>query len=56
MIEMGDRTYQLGPGDAVLAPRAVLHVWAFVGSERGRILITFQPGDKWKVFLWNQAN
>ena len=39
VIEVGDTIYKLGVGDAVLAPRAIPHVWAFVGSGRGRLLI-----------------
>ncbi len=51
VIEVGDTTYRLGAGDAVLAPRAIAHVWAFVGSGHGRLLITFQPAGQMEDFF-----
>jgi quercetin dioxygenase-like cupin family protein len=51
VIEVDGTTYRLAAGDAVLAPRAIPHVWAFVGSGRGRILITFQPAGKMEAFF-----
>jgi len=51
VIEVGDTTYPLGVGDAVLAPRAIPHVWAFVGSGRGRLLIAFQPAGQMEGFF-----
>ncbi len=51
VIKVGDTTYQLGVGDALLAPRGIPHVWAFVGSERGRLLIVFQPAGQMESFF-----
>jgi quercetin dioxygenase-like cupin family protein len=46
LLEVGDQRFRLLPGDSVLAPRRVPHVWAFVGEARGRMLIAFTPpGD-----------
>jgi quercetin dioxygenase-like cupin family protein len=35
LIEIGGTRHRLGPGDSVLAPRRVPHVWAHVGEGRG---------------------
>lgn len=56
VIEVGDEIYRLGPGDAVLAPRTVPHVWAFMGSGRGRILITFQPAGQMEEFFMESTH
>jgi quercetin dioxygenase-like cupin family protein len=50
-LEVGEETFRLTPGDSVLAPRKVPHVWAFTGSARGRILIAFLPAGKMEAFF-----
>ena len=51
LIEIGQERYRLRPGDSLLAPRRVPHVWAYVGEARGRILITFLPAGKMEAFF-----
>jgi quercetin dioxygenase-like cupin family protein len=51
VIEIGDQRMRLNPGDSVMAPRGVPHVWAFVGAGRGRMLITFVPAGKMESFF-----
>jgi quercetin dioxygenase-like cupin family protein len=51
VIEVGQQRFQLHPGDSLLAPRNVPHVWAFVGEGRGRILITFMPAGQMEAFF-----
>ncbi|TFH37423.1 MAG: cupin domain-containing protein [Anaerolineales bacterium] len=51
ILEIGEEQYTLTEGDSVLAPRAVPHVWAFVGDSPGRILIAFTPAGKMKEFF-----
>lgn len=51
LIEVGAERYSLQPGDSLLAPRQVPHVWAYVGNTRGRILITFLPAGKMEAFF-----
>ena len=51
VIEIDDERHRLGPGDSVLAPRGVPHVWAHVGEGRGRLLIVFQPAGKMEAFF-----
>ncbi len=51
IVEVGDDRFRLQPGDSLLAPRTVPHVWAHVGDDRGRILITFLPAGKMEAFF-----
>lgn len=51
LIEVGDEQFKLGPGDSLLAPRKVPHVWAFTGGNRGRMLIAFMPAGKMEAFF-----
>lgn len=51
VVEVGTQRFHLAPGDSLLAPRQVPHVWAYVGDSRGRILIVFQPAGKMEAFF-----
>jgi quercetin dioxygenase-like cupin family protein len=51
ILEVGGQRYDLHPGDSVLAPRRVPHVWAHVGDARGRILIAFTPAGSMESFF-----
>ncbi len=51
IFEVGQEKFELGPGDALLAPRRVPHVWAFVGPARGRIVIVFNPAGEMEAFF-----
>ncbi|MBI3176239.1 MAG: cupin domain-containing protein [Chloroflexi bacterium] len=50
-LEVGKETFRLTPGNSVLAPRKVPHVWAYTGNTRGRILIVFMPAGKMEAFF-----
>src|SRR5579885_38210 len=58
LIEIGEVRFSLHPGDSILAPRQVPHVWASVGDMSGRIMIAFQPAGKMEAFfrIVTQAN
>ncbi len=58
LFEVGGERLRLQAGDALLAPRRVPHVWAYVGDHRGRILVTFMPAGQMEAFfrIVNQAN
>ncbi len=58
VIEVGDQRIAMQPGDALLAPRGIPHVWACVGSGHGRMLITFSPAGQMEAFfrIVTQAN
>ena len=51
IVEVGQERTRLKPGDSLLAPRKVPHVWACVGSTGGRILIAFTPAGKMEAFF-----
>ena len=42
VFEIGQERLNLKPGDSILAPRKVPHVWAYVGDTYGRIVIAFR--------------
>ncbi len=50
-FEVGQERMRLTPGDSLLGPRKVPHVWAFDGDSRGRILIVFTPAGKMEAFF-----
>ena len=51
LFEVGAERFRLQPGDSLLAPRQVPHVWAFVGEGRGRVLVEFFPAGKMEAFF-----
>jgi mannose-6-phosphate isomerase-like protein (cupin superfamily) len=51
LIEVGAERIRLNPGDSLLAPRRVPHVWAYTSNTRGRILITFMPAGQMEAFF-----
>lgn len=50
IFEVDRQRYALGPGDSLLAPRNVPHVWACTGGG-GSILIVFNPAGKMESFF-----
>ncbi len=55
IAEIGSDRFQLKPGDSILGPREVPHVWAFVGDTPGRMLIAFAPAGKIEAFFRDNA-
>ena len=55
VFEVGQERMRLRPGDSLLAPRKVPHVWAYVGEAPGKILIGFQPAGKMETFFQEAA-
>ncbi len=59
IFEVGGEKIRLRPGDSLLAPRKVSHVWAYAGDKNGdthsdnpgRILIAFMPAGKMEAFF-----
>ena len=51
IFEVGQKKFRLKPGDSLLAPRNVPHVWAYTGGTGGRILIAFMPAGKMESFF-----
>jgi mannose-6-phosphate isomerase-like protein (cupin superfamily) len=51
IFEVGPERLTLQPGDSLLAPRRVPHVWAHVGAAPGRILVAFMPAGSMEAFF-----
>jgi mannose-6-phosphate isomerase-like protein (cupin superfamily) len=51
VAEIGSERFQLKPGDSILGPREMPHVWAFVGNTQGKMLIAFAPANKMEAFF-----
>ncbi|HEX6798612.1 MAG TPA: cupin domain-containing protein [Ktedonobacterales bacterium] len=52
LFEVGQERFRLNPGNSLLAPRKLPHVWAYVGdAPRGRILVAFQPAGNMEAFF-----
>ncbi len=54
VFEIGEERFRLHPGESLLAPRRVPHVWAYTGvstGNLGRILIAFMPAGKMEAFF-----
>ena len=50
-VEIGDQKFILNPGDSVLMPRQIPHVWAHVGEHPGKLLIASTPAGKMEDFF-----
>ncbi len=51
LLEVGSQQFTMKPGDSILAPRMIPHVWAYTGGLRGRMLIAFMPAGKMEAFF-----
>ena len=51
IVEVGQERIRMNPGNSLLAPRQVAHVWAHIGDARGRMLITFMPAGQMEAFF-----
>lgn len=51
IVEVGERRFDLKPGDSVWGPRGVPHAFAFVGDTPGRLLIGFAPAGHMEQFF-----
>ena len=50
-FEIGEARFELHPGDSIIGPRKVPHVWAFSGGSYGKILIVFSPAGLMEKFF-----
>ena len=48
---LAEKKVELRPGDSILAPRNVPHVWAYVGKKPGRMLMGFTPAGQMEDFF-----
>jgi quercetin dioxygenase-like cupin family protein len=45
IVEVDTERFELGSGDSLLAPRKIPHAWAFVGDDKGRLLVCTRQQD-----------
>jgi quercetin dioxygenase-like cupin family protein len=50
-VEIGSQKITLHPGDSILMPRKVPHVWAQTGETPGKLLIAFTPAGNMEAFF-----
>lgn len=50
-VEIGEQKLTLKPGDSVLMPRNVPHVWAQIAETPGKLLIAFSPAGRMEEFF-----
>ena len=50
-MHIGDEKFRLVPGDSILAPRKVPHVWGCVSEKPGRIMAILQPAGTIEEFF-----
>ncbi|HZR18123.1 MAG TPA: cupin domain-containing protein [Verrucomicrobiae bacterium] len=51
IVQVGEDTLNLGPGDSALAPRKIPHAFARTGEAEGQMLVLFQPAGSIEAFF-----
>ena len=51
LFEVAHDRVTLRAGASILAPRNLPHAWAFVGNNRGKMLISYTPAGKMEAFF-----
>ena len=51
MVQVGDDTIKLAPGDSAFAPRGIPHTFAMTGEGQGQMLVLFQPAGRMEEFF-----
>jgi mannose-6-phosphate isomerase-like protein (cupin superfamily) len=51
VMEVGDETFRLKPGDTLFAPRRVPHGWAHISDEPGTLLTIVSPAGTFETFI-----
>ena len=55
VFEIGQQRMRMTPGDSLVGPRGVPHVWAYVGEKPGKIMIGFAPAGQMERFFIEAA-
>ena len=50
-FQVGEKRFQVGPGESVFLPRNVAHVWTCANEKPGKIINMFQPAGKMEAFF-----
>jgi quercetin dioxygenase-like cupin family protein len=51
LVQVGDETIRLGPGDSAFAPRRIPHAFAMTSEGEGQMLVLFQPAGSMEAFF-----
>lgn len=51
IVQVGDDTLALHPGDSAFAPRKIPHAFAMTGDTEGQLLVLFQPAGSMEDFF-----
>jgi len=51
IVQVGDETLSLHPGDSALAPRKIPHAFTKISEEEGQMLVLFQPAGSMEDFF-----
>jgi quercetin dioxygenase-like cupin family protein len=51
IVQVGDDTFHLHPGDSAFAPRKIPHAFAMISEGKGQILVLFQPAGSMEDFF-----
>ncbi len=55
LVQVGEATVRIGPGDSAFAPRKIPHTFALVSEGEGQMLILFQPAGSMEDFFHGLA-
>jgi quercetin dioxygenase-like cupin family protein len=56
IVQVGDDTLRLHPGDSAFAPRMIPHAFAKVSEGEGQMLVLFQPAGSMEDFFKRMSN
>ena len=55
IVQVGEQTVKLSPGDSAFAPRKIPHAFAMVSEGEGQMLVLFQPAGTMEDFFHGMA-
>ncbi len=55
IVQVGEATMRIGPGDSAFAPRKIAHAFALISEGEGQMLVLFQPAGSMEDFFHGMA-
>jgi quercetin dioxygenase-like cupin family protein len=55
IVQVGDNTLALHPGDSAFAPRKIPHAFAKTSDDEGQMLVLFQPAGSMEDFFFQMS-
>jgi len=55
IVQVGDNTLSLRPGDSAFAPRKIPHAFAMTSEGEGQMLVLFQPAGSMEDFFFQMS-